>query len=113
HYFRTLVYTPDGELLEEKTIGGVCGPGPGEFGFVTDAVEDSQGNIYIAEYGEYDRIQKFSSGGEFLVQWGSHGSEPGQFLRPQNLAIDEQDRIWVADACNHRIQVFDPQGNLV
>jgi len=110
HYFRMLVYSPQGKLIEKKTIGGVNGQKPGEFGFVTDAVQDSAGNFYIAEYGEYDRIQKFSADGKFLMQWGGHGSDPGQFIRPQNLAIDEHDHIWVADACNHRIQVFDATG---
>ncbi len=111
HYYRVLFYTPAGKLLEDRTIGGTLGHGPGEFGFVTDAVQDSAGNYYIAEYGEYDRIQKFASDGRFLLQWGSHGSQRGQFIRPQNLAIDSEDRIWVADACNHRIQVFDASGD--
>ena len=111
HYFRVLVYSPQGELL--KTIGGAEGHKPGEFGLVTDVVEDSQGNLYVAEYGEYDRIQKFSPDGEFILQWGGHGSEPGRFIRPQNMAIDAEDNIWVADACNHRIQVFDTEGNLI
>ena len=113
HYFRLLCYTPKGRLLEDHTIGGRNGHGPGEFGFVTDAVQDSNGNFYIAEYGQYDRIQKFSPTGEFLLQWGSHGSQPGQFIRPQNLEIDAKDQIWVADACNHRIQLFDAQGRLI
>ncbi len=111
HYYRVLIYSPEGRLVQ--TIGGVKGDGPGEFGLVTDAVQDSDGNFYVAEYGEYDRIQKFSPSGQFLLQWGGHGSEPGQFVRPQNLAIDEKDQIWVADACNHRIQLFDGQGNLL
>ncbi|MCA9226262.1 MAG: hypothetical protein KDA47_11650 [Planctomycetales bacterium] len=111
HYFRVLVYTPLGELLEDRTIGGVCGHGPGEFNFVTDALQDSAGNYYVAEYGEYDRVQKFSPERDFLYQWGSHGSEPGQFVRPQNMVIDKQDQIWVADACNHRIQIFDVTGD--
>ena len=110
HYYRMLVYSPEGKLLEEQTIGGVRGHGEGQFGLVTDAVQDSAGNYYIAEYGDYDRIQKFSPEGRFLFQWGGHGSEPGQFIRPQNIAIDEHDHIWVADACNHRIQVFDATG---
>jgi len=111
HYYRVLVYSPEGELL--RTIGGTPGNRPGEFSQVTDAVQDSQGNYYIAEKGEYDRIQKFSPEIEFLLQWGGHGSEPGRFALPQSLAVDRQDRIWVADACNHRIQVFDTQGNLL
>jgi len=111
HYARVLVYSPEGELLE--TIGGVPGSGPGEFGFVTDAVQDAQGNFYVSEYGDYDRIQKFSPDGQFITQWGGHGPGPGQFRRPQNLAIDSEGHIWVADACNHRIQVFDDQGQLL
>lgn len=110
HYYRVLFYTPMGKLLEDQTIGGVCGHGPGEFEFVTECAQDSQGNYYVSEYGEYDRIQKFSAKGEFLFQWGSHGSDPGQFKRPQSLAVDENDRLWVADACNHRIQVFEATG---
>ncbi|MHB8862649.1 MAG: NHL repeat-containing protein [Pirellulaceae bacterium] len=110
HYFRVLVYTPAGELLEDRTLGGQSGPGPGEFNFVTDAVQDSQGNYYVSEYGACDRIQKFSPEGKFLLQWGGRGREPGQFGRPQGLAVDARDHLWVADACNHRIQVFDATG---
>ena len=111
HYFRVLFYTPEGELIPERTIGGVNGRGPGEFGFVTDVVQDSKGNYYISEYGDYDRIQKFSPDGEYVYEWGQHGTEPGEFLRPQGLAIDSQDRLWIADASNHRIQVFDVSGD--
>jgi hypothetical protein len=71
----------------------------------------TQGNFYVSEYGENDRIQKFSPDRKCLLQWGSHGEELGQFLRPQSLALDEHDHLWVADACNHRIQVFDATGD--
>ena len=110
HYFRILVYTPAGELLLQRTIGGEAGNAPGQFGFVTDIVEDSQGNYYIAEYGEFDRIQKFSPEGRFLMQWGGHGREREKFMRPNNLAIDAHDRLWVVDSCNHRIKVYDANG---
>jgi DNA-binding beta-propeller fold protein YncE len=111
HYYRVLVYSPEGTLL--RTIGGTKGQKPGEFDLVTDVVEDRQGNYYISQYGEYDRVQKYSADGRFLLYWGGHGSQPGQFLRPQNLAIDEDNHIWVADAGNHRIQVFDGDGKLL
>jgi streptogramin lyase len=111
HYYQLLIYSPEGKLLQ--TIGGTRGEAPGQFGLVTDAVQDSKDNYYVSEYGEYDRIQKFSSEGEFILEWGGHGEEPGQFARPQNMAIDANDNIWVADACNHRIQVFDSQGKLL
>ena len=113
HYYRVLFYSPSGTLLTDRTIGGRAGQGPGEFGLVTDVVQDSQGFYYVAEYGDNDRIQKFTADGRYVLGWGGHGSGPGQFRRPQNMVIDTSDRIWVADACNHRIQVFDGTGKLV
>lgn len=116
HYNRILIYTLEGKLV--RTLGGQQ-PGrastgkPGELGLVTCALRDAAGNYYISEYGEYDRVQKFSPRGEFLLEWGGHGSEPGKFIRPQKMVFDEQSRIWVADACNHRIQVFDTEGRLL
>jgi DNA-binding beta-propeller fold protein YncE len=108
HYYQILKYSPTGELLQ--TIGGKRGPKPGEFHFVTDVAELSTGELVISEYGEWDRIHLYSRQGEFIRMWGGHGSAPGEFLRPQSIIVDEQDQIWVADACNHRIQVFDKTG---
>ncbi|MCZ6544044.1 MAG: hypothetical protein O6768_10290 [Planctomycetota bacterium] len=35
----------------------------------------------------------------------------GQFNRPQGLAFNaDQSELYIADACNHRIVVVDPQG---
>jgi len=113
HYYRVLTYTPEGELLTNATLGGTMGQGPGEFGFLTDVVRDVQGNFYVSEYGEYDRIQKFSPDGKFMLQWGGHGDAPGHFMRPQHLEFDADGLLWVADACNHRIQVFDDRGKIV
>jgi DNA-binding beta-propeller fold protein YncE len=113
HYYRVLTYSPEGKLLEERTIGGTVGPGPGEFGFVTDVVRDADGNYFVGEYGEYDRIQKFTPDGKYVLEWGGHGSNPGQFLRPQHLEFDSDGRLWVSDSCNHRIQVFDRHGKLI
>jgi hypothetical protein len=107
------VYEPDGTPVEDATLGGVHGREPGQFGWVTDVAEDSAGNIYVSEYGENDRIQKFSPDGDFLLQWGGTGEEHSQFRRPQSMAVDDEDHIWVADACNHRIQVFDADGKYV
>jgi sugar lactone lactonase YvrE len=116
HYFRMLVYTPAGKLLPDRTIGGESGSQPGQFNFVTDVAQDTRGNYYISEYGEYDRVQKFTRDGKFLMQWGRHGSQLGEFMRPQSIMLDADDRLWVADSCNHRIQVFettDTAANLV
>jgi len=112
HFYRVLVYSSGGELLFQ--LGdGVQENSPGRFGYPTDVVTDRAGNFYVAEYGENDRIQVFSPEGKWLRQWGGHGYEPGEFLRPRALAIDENDQLYVADSCNHRIQVFDTMGRLL
>jgi DNA-binding beta-propeller fold protein YncE len=112
HFYRVLVYSRTGDLIFQ--IGdGIQGSTPGRFGYPTDVVIDRAGNFYVAEYGENDRIQVFSPEGKWLRQWGGHGYESGEFLRPRALAIDAYDRLFVADSCNHRIQVFDTEGKLL
>jgi NHL repeat len=113
HYYRVLFYTKTGELQENLTIGGTMGQGPGEFGFVTDVAQDAFGNYYVSEYGEFDRIQKFSPERKYILEWGGHGGEPGKFARPQSMTVAVDGLIWITDACNHRIQVFDETGKLV
>ncbi len=107
HYHRLTVFDLAGNMLLEERIGGKAGFGPGEFAFVTDAVRDSAGNFYVGEYGDSDRIQKFDPEGNFMTQWGGTGNAPGLFVRPQSLVMDADDILWIADACNHRIQVYD------
>lgn len=112
HFYRLLIYDRSGTLLFQ--VGdGIQGSTPGRFDYPTDIVIDRDGCFYVSEYGENDRIQVFSPEGEWLRQWGGHGHDPGQFLRPAALVIDENDHIYVADACNHRIQVFDTSGELI
>jgi len=112
HFYRVLVYDKDGKILFQ--LGdGVQGTAPGQFNYPTDVVIDKAGNFYVSEYGENDRIQVFSPDGKWLRQWGGHGYDPGEFLRPRAMAIDDQDRIYVADSTNNRIQVFDTQGKLL
>ena len=111
HYFRMLVYSPDGELQTSRTIGGTHGHDPGQFHFVTDVAQAPSGHYFIGQYGQIDRIQEFDPQGKLVSCWGSQGSRPEQFSRPQALTFDSRGRLWIADACNHRIQVFDVSGS--
>ncbi len=110
HYFRVLFYSRDGVLDESRTIGGVNGDEPGQFQFVTDTVQASNGHFFIGHYGQNDMIQEFDPEGNFVRRWGTQGSEPGQFSRPQTLLFDKSGLLWIADACNHRIQVYSVDG---
>ncbi len=110
HYFRVLFYSRNGELDESRTIGGVNGDEPGQFQFVTDVVQAPNGHFYVGHYGQSDMIQEFDPTGQFVRRWGTQGSEPGQFSRPQTLVLDKNGLLWVTDSCNHRIQVFSLDG---
>ncbi|MFO1066454.1 MAG: SMP-30/gluconolactonase/LRE family protein [Pirellulales bacterium] len=88
-------------------MAGTTGDEPSQFHFVTDVAQASDGRIFAGQYGQIDQIQEFDPTGKFIRRWGSLGNEPMQFARPQGLLFDKQGLLWVADACNHRIQVFD------
>jgi DNA-binding beta-propeller fold protein YncE len=52
-----------------------------------------------------------SSPPEFQYSMGTLGTNDGQFDFPSGVAIDRGGNIIVADEFNHRIQVFDADGN--
>ena len=77
----------------------------------SDVAWDKTGNIYVADgMGTNNRVAKFDKDGAFIKHWGSTGTEPGQFRGVKALAIDAQGDVYVADAGNKRIQVFDSEG---
>jgi sugar lactone lactonase YvrE len=86
-------------------------PVDGLFRQPTDIAWDSQGNSYITDGYVNSRVAKISKEGDWVKSWGTKGSGPGQFNLPHSIAIDLQDNIYVGDRSNHRIQVFDTDGN--
>jgi ABC-type Fe3+ transport system permease subunit/sugar lactone lactonase YvrE len=109
HYHRVIVYTPDGREIRRF---GSFGKEPGQFVLPTDIAFDSDGLVYISEYGDNDRIQVFDQEGRILRQIGRFGPGDGEFSRPQGIAI-VGDLLYVTDSCNHRINVFKTDGTFV
>src|SRR5260221_9125874 len=50
---------------------------------------------------------------QFLGQWGSEGTEPGEFHFPIGIAINAADEIFVTDFYNDRVQKFSTDGKLL
>jgi hypothetical protein len=113
---------PAGGAMPEAGRGGGPGGGRGNarpgsgingdsFSQPADVTWDRAGNIYVADgYGANNRIAKFTKDGNFVKSWGHSGAEPGQFNRIRGIASDAQGNLYVADAGNRRIQVFDGDG---
>lgn len=110
HYSRVLIFSPSGELLGSF---GEHGDGPLQFRLPTDVKIDSDGFVYVAEYGGNDRISKLSPELDFLFSFGGPGSGEAALRRPQRLAVDPRGGLWVADSCNHRIAHFDRDGKFL
>lgn len=77
-----------------------------------DLVRDKEGNIYIADSGNF-RVQKFDKNGVYMTTIGRKGQGPGEFLGIIAIDIDKNDNIFVSDVGNSRIQVFSTEGTLI
>jgi hypothetical protein len=79
----------------------------------TDVAWDSQGNTYISDGYVNSRVAKYSKTGDWIKSWGERGTRQGQFNTPHTIAIDQNDRVYVGDRTNRRIQVFDTEGRFL
>lgn len=111
HYQRVNHFTPEGKLVAQW---GVKGTNAGELILPRAVAIDTRNNVIVSEYTLVDRVQRFSAQGQrLLANWGAPGLAPGQFNRAEGLCVDFADRIYVADSCNHRIQVFTAEGKFL
>jgi DNA-binding beta-propeller fold protein YncE len=103
---KVLVYSPQGELIDEigdPEDGGTWAPlglsvGPAGELYVTEASVDGH------------RIVVFDSLGEPRAVFGEEGEEPGQILFANGVIADDKGRIFVSNGNNGRIDVFAPDG---
>lgn len=108
HYSRVNHYTPEGKLAFNWGVNGTNG---GELYFPRSVAVDAHGELFISEYGKVERLQHFSADGhQFLGVIGGPGVAAGEFSRAEGIGIGPNSQIFVADSCNHRVQIFDANG---
>ena len=66
---------------------------------------DREGNIYIS-YVARSIIGAYKPDGTPMGTFGQSGSRIGEFLAPKGLWVDANNRIYVSDTANARVQVF-------
>ena len=97
---------------------GSYGGGHGQFGPIGGLATDAAGNVYVVD-SSHNRIEKFTSSGEFVTTWGHTGGELGQFkfgssqnyTQPPGGGIAVAgEYVYVADSGNNRIERFNLSG---
>jgi len=58
-------------------------------------------------------VQVFDADLTHLRTFGSKGDLPGYFAQPKGLAIDDHERVYIADSHFEAVQVFDETGRLL
>ena len=72
HYHCFRIYDAEGQEL--KHFGGATGTEPGQFGYVSDVVQDSDGYYYVSEFATNERITKLDADGHVVKCWGAKAS---------------------------------------
>jgi sugar lactone lactonase YvrE len=106
-------FSPEGELLMTLGTPGVAGAGEDTFDGPADVLVAPDGSIFVADGHGNDRVVKFSPEGEYLMEWGTEGTDYGLFNEPHSLEMDSRGRLFVGDRLNQRIQVFDQNGRFL
>lgn len=99
-------YSLDGKLL--ISIGR-----QGELGTPAYiAYSETNNLLYVSDSKEnYIRVYDATSG-QFKFEFGGPGELDGNFNRPAGIAI-ENDKVYIVDQMNFRVQIFDLDGNFI
>ena len=120
-----IMYTLDGKPIQMLGRHGVHSdtgceiPGElvpraaGPFNYPSEMVPSPSGDLYVSDGYRNARVHRFSSDGQLKSSWGQPGkSEAGHFHLPHSLLVVDE-RIIVCDRENHRIQLFDLDGEFL
>ncbi|MEZ4945413.1 MAG: Ig-like domain-containing protein [Cyclobacteriaceae bacterium] len=70
----------------------------------------SNGYTIVAESAN-NKIIVIDQSKQLVNQWGSFGTSDGQFFYFRQIALDNENRLYIVDHNNHRVQKFDLDGN--
>jgi sugar lactone lactonase YvrE len=74
---------------------------------------DSKGNVWSDNENETGALEEHTATGELIRKIVSRGESIGQLLEPKRLAIGLNGELWIADAGNSRVEVFNQKGEYI
>ncbi len=86
--------------------------GSGHFEWPVTLIRDSAGTFYVSDEAKHAVIL-IGPDEEFIKEWGTRGSAPGELDRPSGMAFDAEENLYVSDTLNHRIQKFTKDGRFI
>lgn len=107
-----MVYDRDGKFLRKFA-------GPEFFDRLTSvAVDDKGERAYVVDIGGAQSMRHQvlvfnAQTGEHLFNFGKRGSGPGEFNLPRSVAVGKDNKLYVVDGGNFRIQIFDAEGKFL
>ena len=100
HHALILVFDLNGKFMREFEVNHNLSDTSEPYGiFVYDDL------IFVSDIGD-SSVKIFDLDGNLVKQFGQYGDRYGEFKHP-NLAITDGNRIFVSDAYNYRIQIFN------
>jgi DNA-binding beta-propeller fold protein YncE len=109
------IYRPDGTFV---SAFGNHGNGDGAFNLPASvAIDETTGDVIVSDLQLTPagvlgaRVQVFDGSGTFKRTVGGYGRGEGLLMRPLGTAVDEDGRIYVSDAYQNIVHVYDPGGS--
>jgi len=99
--FKACILSPDGKL----NWFGKPGSASGRFNIVTGIVRDSKGNYLVVDKLKC-AVMVFDQNFKFISQFSERGYKPGYLIAPDDIAIDNGDRIYVTQGARKGVSVF-------
>ena len=103
------VFDGDGNYLRTfKTQAGDAEVAP-----VDVAVNSTGERIYVTASEPYNGVLVYDNSGALTGSWGRTGNGAGEFRYPTTIDIGPDNQVYVVDALNGRVQVFNGTGKYV
>ena len=121
-----MMYTLDGKLIQmlgrymvhsdtgAEVAGQLVPRAAGPFNYPAELVPSPSGDLYVADGYRNARVHRFDNDGNHKYSWGKPGKEhPYEFHLPHSVLVTREDRVYVCDRENSRVQIFNTSGDFI